>query len=189
VSKPSGSVTGTVDDAAVEPDEPPAPPAIDDPRLTTWRAFLYAQSTLIPRLDAELRRSSGLTLAEFDALAQLAFAPDQRLRMSDLAERVLLSRSGVTRLVDRLERDGDVRRESCAPDGRGAYAVLTERGRGRVRGAMPRHLATVDAHFLEHIEPDEFDQLTAALARVARANGRPVPSEQASIAAMRRVVD
>jgi len=143
----------------------------------------------MPRLDAELRQSAGLTLAEFDALVQLGFAPEQRLRMSDLAERVLLSRSGVTRLVDRLEHHGDVRRDSCAPDGRGAYAVLTRQGADRVRAAMPDHLAAVDAHFLEHIDPAELTVLTAALSRVARANDRPVPSPQKSTSAMRRITE
>ena len=172
-----------------EKDVHPEPPSVDDPRLTTWRAFLYAQSTIMPRLDAELRSSSGLTLAEFDALAQLAFAPQQRLRMSELADRVLLSRSGVTRLVDRLEQHGDVRRDVCAPDGRGAYAVLTDKGASRVRQAMPAHLATVDAHFLDHIEPQEFELVSRALARVAEANGRPVPSAEKSASAMRKLTD
>ena len=171
-----------------ETDEP-SPPSADDPRLSAWRAFLYARSTIMPRLDDELRRECGLTLAEFDALAQLAFAPERRLRMGDLADRVLLSRSGVTRLVDRLERDGDVRRDACAPDGRGAYAVLTDRGHARVRAAMPVHLAAVDTHFLDHIEANEFGPVAEALGRVARANGRPVPSAQVSAAALRRLTD
>ena len=112
----------------------PEPPSPGDPRLTTWRAFLYAQSTVMPRLDAELRSSSQLTLAEFDALAQLAFAQDRRLRMSDLADRVLLSRSGVTRLVDRLERGGDVRRRRLR-DGRLRRELgrLQQRRFGRLR--------------------------------------------------------
>ncbi|MFV2062349.1 MAG: MarR family winged helix-turn-helix transcriptional regulator [Chloroflexota bacterium] len=170
-------------------DAHPEPPSVDDPRLDTWRAFLYAQSALMPRLDADLRKAAGLTLAEFDALAQLGLAPQQRLRMSDLAERVLLSRSGVTRLVDRLEHNGDVRRESSAPDGRGAYAVLTKKGADRVRTAMLDHLAAVDAHFLDHIDPSEMTPLLQALGRVAQANGRPLPSSAASATAMRRITE
>ena len=157
--------------------------------MSTWRAFLYAQSTVLPRLDAELRAATGLTLAEFDALAQLAFARDRRLRMSDLADRVLLSRSGVTRLVDRLEDDGYVRRDACAPDGRGAYAVLTEEGAERVRAAMPLHLAGVDAHFLNHLDASELAAVASGLERVADANGRPVPSPAASALAFRRLED
>ena len=167
----------------------PAPPSADDPRLTTWRAFLYAQSTVLPRLDSELREATGLTLAEFDALAQLAFARERRLRMSQLADRVLLSRSGVTRLVDRLVRDGLVRRDTCAPDGRGAYAVLTDQGAERVRAAMPLHLAAVDAHFLGHLDPGELAAVASGLERIADANGRAVPSPEVSATAIRRLDD
>ena len=99
----------------MRPDRHPPAPAHDDPRLGAWRAFLYAQATLLARLDAELQAEAGLTLAELDALAQIAFAGQQRLRMGELADRVLLSRSGVTRLVDRLVRQGYVTREACAP--------------------------------------------------------------------------
>ncbi|CAN5716045.1 MarR family transcriptional regulator [soil metagenome] len=165
----------------------PAPPAHDDPRLGAWRAFLYAQATLMARLDAELQADAGLTLAEFDALAQLGFAARQRLRMGELADRVLLSRSGVTRLVDRLERRGYVGRETCAPDGRGAFAVLTPAGRKVLRSAMPRHLAGVDSHFLEAIGPEDLEAVERALGRVAQANGRPLPSPEASAEAVGRV--
>lgn len=170
-------------------DRHPPAPAPDDPRLDAWRAFLYAQSTLMPRLDAELRAETGLTLAEFDALAQLSFSRRRRLRMSDLADRVLLSRSGVTRMVDRLERDGYVTREACAPDGRGSYACLTPAGLERLREAMPVHLAAVGAHFMEHVEAADARSLTRALGAVAEANGRRPPSSQASAAALGRLAE
>ena len=188
-SKRATTTLAPAPDAPDEIDLHPEPPSVDDARLTIWRAFLYAQSAVMPRLDAELQAAAGLTLAELDALLQLGFAPQQRLRMSDLAARVLLSRSGVTRLVDRLERDGHVRRESCAPDGRGAYAVLTRQGAERLREAMPAHLAAVDAHFLDHLDPDELTPLTQALGRVAAANGRPLPSPERSTNAMRRITE
>jgi len=165
----------------------PRAPANDDPRLQAWRAFLFAQSTVMPALDAEMQSEVGLTLAEFDALAQLSFARQRRLRMSELAERVLLSRSGVTRMVDRLERAGHVRREPCAPDGRGFYATLTEQGLQRVRQAMPAHLAAVDAHFMEHIAARDDAALVRALGAVAKANGRPLPSAGRSAAALDRL--
>lgn len=168
-------------------DQHPPAPAPDDPRLGAWRAFLYAQSTLLARLDAELQADAGLTLAELDALAQLAFARQERLRMGELADRVLLSRSGVTRLVDRLVRQGYVTREACAPDGRGAFAVLTPAGRKLLRSAMPRHLAGVDSHFLEAIGMDDLAAVERALGRVAHANGRPVPSPEASATAVGRI--
>jgi DNA-binding MarR family transcriptional regulator len=182
----SAEATSGVDPDA-SADLHPEPPSVDDPRLTTWRSFLYAQSTVMPKLDAELRETSGITLAEFDALLQLGFAPEQQLRMSELADRVLLSRSGVTRLVDRLEREGFVRREASAPDGRGAYAVLAPLGAERLAEALPTHLAAVDAHFLGHLDPEELAAITVALSRVAAANGRPVPPEHKSADAMRRI--
>src|SRR5690606_32527771 len=94
-------------------------------------------------------------LAEYDALVQLALPAERRLRMSELAERLVISRSGVTRLVDRLEHQGLVERSPCAPDGRGAYAVLTHAGLARLRDVVPTHLRHVDEHFLSLIGPDD----------------------------------
>jgi DNA-binding MarR family transcriptional regulator len=159
-----------------------------DERLAAWRAFLFAQATLLARLDAELQADSGLTLAELDALVQLALTRERRLRMSALADRVLLSRSGVTRLVDRLERDGWVTRETCTPDGRGAYAVLTGAGLRRVRQALPRHLESVERLFVEPIGSVDLAAVERGLARVAAANGRPVPTGRSSDAAIERLV-
>ncbi|MER3418594.1 MAG: MarR family transcriptional regulator, partial [Chloroflexota bacterium] len=100
----------------------------DDPRLGAWRAFLEAHARLARRLDDELRAGHGISLAEYDALLQLARAPGRRLRMNQLADRVILSRSGITRLVDRLVAAGLVERTTCSTDARGAEAVLTEAG-------------------------------------------------------------
>ena len=161
-------------------------PAHDDPRLRVWRAFLFAQSTVMPRLDAYMRADVGLTLAEFDALLNLSFDRRRRLRMSDLADRVLLSRSGITRMVDRLERKGYVRRDTQAPDGRGAFAVLTDTGLERVQAALPIHLARVDAIFMGHIESGDEAAVTRALGEVAAANGRPLPTDEASRVALDR---
>ena len=122
-------------------------------RLGAWRAFLVAQALLARRLDDELHSRHGLSLAEYDALAQLAEAPERRLRMNELADRVLLSRSGVTRLVDRLVAAGLVRRDQCLTDARGAWAVLTEAGLERLRRASRTHLRGVIRHFLDVIDP------------------------------------
>src|SRR5687767_11095724 len=92
------------------------------------------------QLEAELLAEHQLPLAWYDVLVQLAHAPGRRLRMAELAERVLLSRSGLTRLVDRLVREGLVVRDSCSSDGRGVNAVLTEHGLTRLRAAAPTHL-------------------------------------------------
>src|SRR6478735_11557865 len=107
--------------------------ALDDPRLHAWRAFLFAQAAVMRELETEMMAEERISLGEYDALAQLAIPADRRLRMGDLAERLVISRSGVTRLVDRLESQGLVARDQCAPDGRGAYAVLTRAGLERLR--------------------------------------------------------
>ncbi len=133
-----------------------------DPRIATWRAFLIAHARLLRLLDEDLRSEHDLSLAEYDALLQLAEAPGRRLRMHQLADRVLLSRSGVTRLIDRLVADGSVERNSCLTDARGAEAVLTPAGLNRLRDAAPTHLRGIAEHFFDAIEP-------ADLAGVGRA--------------------
>jgi DNA-binding MarR family transcriptional regulator len=135
----------------------PAPLTAGDPRLDTWRDFLHVHARLLHRMDEELQANHGLSMAEYDALLQLATAPDRRLRMSALADRVLLSRSGITRLVDRLVASGMVERSSCSTDARGAEAVLTSRGLDRLRAASQTHLDGVETWFLGVI--DERDRL------------------------------
>ncbi|MDP9496424.1 MAG: MarR family transcriptional regulator, partial [Actinomycetota bacterium] len=93
--------------------------------MAAWRTFLRAHAVLVRRLEAELVAEHDLPLASYDVLVQLSEAPQQRLRMTELADRVLLSRSGLTRLVDRLVRDGLVERQACSEDARGMLAVLT----------------------------------------------------------------
>ena len=130
------------------------------------------------RLEAELHAERGLSLADYDALVQLAIADDRRLRMSELADRVVLSRSGVSRLVDRLEADGLVARRACPTDARGSWAELTPAGLDRLRDAAPVHLRGVDAHFLSPIAEEDREGLVRALEAVVRglqAPGEPVP--------------
>jgi len=100
-------------------------------------------------------------------LVQLSEAPKRRLRMTDLAERVLLSRSGLTRLVDRLERDGLVRREPCPDDARGLFAVATELGIDRLRDSSRVHLDGVVRHFVGRFTPSELDTLGKLLGRLS----------------------
>ncbi len=99
-----------------------------DARLAPWRAFLLAHARVSRRLDEELRAEHDVSFAEYDALLTIANAPGRRIRMGQLAEEVLLSKSGVTRLIDRLVSDGLVERSACLADARGAEAVLTDRG-------------------------------------------------------------
>src|SRR2546427_988991 len=107
--------------------------------MRAWRAFLDAQASLLRRLGDDLVKEEDITLAEYDVLVQLSFAPDDRLRMTELSDRVRLSPSGLTRLVDRLVRTGLVKRGRCASDRRGSFAILTSAGKVRLRRASPLH--------------------------------------------------
>jgi DNA-binding MarR family transcriptional regulator len=151
----AGAVEGA-DDYRPSPDE-----------LAVWRAFLRAHATLIRTLEAELGEADEIPLASYDVLVQLAEAPDRRLRMTELADRVLLSRSGLTRLVDRLERGGLVRREPCVDDARGMYAVLTDDGIDRLRSASRVHLAGVVEHFVRRFNRQDLVRFGQLLVRLA----------------------
>lgn len=147
----------------------PSSVSADDPRLGAWRAFLEAHARVARRLDDELRAAHRLSLPEYDALLTLAAAPGRRLRMNQLADRVMLSRSGITRLVDRLAADGLVQRAHCASDARGAEAVLTTAGLARLRRAAPTHLSGIERHFLAVVRPEDVEAIERSLGRVARA--------------------
>lgn len=126
--------------------------------LRIWRTFLIAHAQVIRRLEADLVTEHALPLASYDVLVQLVEAPGHRLRMTELADRVLLSRSGLTRLVDRLSRDGLVRREACESDARGLYAVLTPRGYERLRTASRTHLRGVQEYAVGRFSPAELQR-------------------------------
>ena len=143
----------------------------DDPRLGAWRTFLLAHARVSRRLDEELRAEHGLSLAEYEALLQIGTAPGRRLRMSQLADRVLLSRSGVTRLIDRLVADGFVARDACLEDARGAEAVLTDVGLERLRDAADTHLRGVEQYFLSPLGEEGLTCLEQTLAGVAERAG------------------
>jgi DNA-binding MarR family transcriptional regulator len=132
-----------------------------------WRSFLRAHATIMRELERELLAGTGLPLAWYDVLLQLAEAPGRRLRMADLADRVLLSRSGLTRLIDRLQAEGLVRREPSPDDARGTYTVLTPQGFERLRNAAPVHLAGIRDHWLTFFSDDELRVLGGWLGRVA----------------------
>ena len=134
--------------------------------LGAWRGLLRAHARLVKALDAELEAEHGLGVTTYEVLLYLNDSPEGRLRMHDLASSVLLSRSGLTRLVDRLERDGLLERQSCESDARGSFAVLTEAGRARLSEARATHLDGVRRHFLNHLSDDELDQLGAIWDRV-----------------------
>jgi DNA-binding MarR family transcriptional regulator len=140
---------------------------IDDFRLAAWRAFINAHASVIDCIERELAQAGQLPLTSYDVLVALAEAPDQRLRMNDLARRVVvLSRSGVTRLADRLEAEGLLRRERTAEDRRGAYAVLTEKGQEALDRARPIYARGIAAHFSRFLSDEEVQVLTSALERI-----------------------
>jgi DNA-binding MarR family transcriptional regulator len=141
----------------------------EEPGFGAWRSFLQAHARVTRRLDEELQAAHGLSLAEYDALLQIAHSPGRRVRMNVLANRVLLSRSGITRLVDRLEADGSVDRMACSTDARGQEAMLTPAGLDRLRAAADTHLDGVRRYFLERLDGPDLDAIEQSLGRVAEA--------------------
>jgi DNA-binding MarR family transcriptional regulator len=134
--------------------------------LGAWRGLLRIHSALVKALDAELLAGHDLPLTSYEVLISLQAAPGKRRRMAELAEGVLLSRSGMTRLVDRLERDGLLERDACSSDGRGMFAVLTAKGEALLAEARRTHLDGVRERFLQHFAADELEQLAVWWERV-----------------------
>ena len=129
-------------------------------------AFLRATHLVDEAVDRDLQAHSGLTHGDYEILARLAATPDQRLRMSDLAEQVLVSRSRLTYQVKRMEHAGLLRRESCPSDARGALAVLTLRGHEALREAAPGHVACVRRVLIDVLTPEQIDVVGEALETV-----------------------
>lgn len=134
--------------------------------LGAWRGLLRAHAGMVRRLDADLRARHGITLTSYEALMLVGDAPSSRMRISELSSATLLSISGMSRMIDRLEREGLVRREPCEDDGRGAEVAFTPSGRGRLRAARASHLAGVRAEFLERFDDAELAQLAAMWERI-----------------------
>jgi DNA-binding MarR family transcriptional regulator len=141
--------------------------------LGAWRGMLRVHSALVKALDAELLAAHGLPLTSYEVLINLQAAPGRRRRMAELADGVLLSRSGTTRLVDRLERDGLLERDTCDSDGRGCFAVLTDKGEELLQLARATHLDGVRERFLLHFGPDELVQMKSWWDRVMPGAGEP----------------
>jgi len=139
--------------------------------LDAWARLLRGHATTTRALSAQLVAEHGLTINDYDALLHLAHAEGNRLRRVDLAERLTLTASGVTRLLDGLEQAGLVERATCASDRRVTYAVLTEAGRERLVAASESHLGAVRTFFEERFSEEELDQLARLLARLPEAAG------------------
>ena len=163
--------------------------------LGAWRGFLRVHSALVKSLDAELASAHDLPLSSYEVLITLEASPGRKARMSELADSVLLSRSGMTRLVDRLEREGLLERDHCTADGRGCFAVLTEKGAaGCWRRRAATHLGGVRERFLSQFGDDELRMLATLWERVlpgasgtrvvslsAHSCGRVSSSERAAV--------
>ena len=134
--------------------------------LGAWRGMLRVHTALVKELDAELAAAHDLPLSSYEVLITLESAPGRKRRMAELADSVLLSRSGMTRLVDRLEKDQLLVRDTCTDDGRGCYAVLTDKGAELLATARPTHLDGVRERFLRHFSEDEMRLLASLWERV-----------------------
>jgi DNA-binding MarR family transcriptional regulator len=137
-------------------------PWLSDDEQRTWRSFLGATRLLFDQLDRELQRDAGMTHADYEILVRLSEAPDRALRMGELAERTGSSRSRLSHAVAGLEADGWVRRERCATDGRGAIAVLTDKGATALRDAAPGHVRGVRRHVFDQLGPAQQRSLRKA---------------------------
>jgi|SRR5690606_12815645 len=128
---------------------------LSDSQLQAWRLFIIAHARLINKIDAQLEAASKIPLHWYDVLIELYEADNRRLRMYDLAERVVLSRSGLTRLVDRLEKAGLLKREMDPKDRRGYYVVITEAGIQALRESWPIYAAGIREHFAHYLTEED----------------------------------
>jgi DNA-binding MarR family transcriptional regulator len=141
------------------------------PALDSWARLLRGHATLRRSLSAELQEEHGLSVTDYEALLLLSRADDELMRRVDLADGLGLSASGVTRLLDGLERQGLVEKGTCASDARVTYAVLTDAGRRRLEESSRSHVATIEAVFAESYDSDELAVLAELLARLPGAGG------------------
>lgn len=139
---------------------------IEENRLAAWRAFLTAHAAVLHLIEEDLVRAQRLPLSSYDVLFALSEAPEHRLRMHEIAERVVLSRSGLTRLIDRLEKDGLLYRERSGEDRRGAYAVLSDKGLEGLRQAWPIYARGIQKNFASLMSDEEASILTRVFTRV-----------------------
>jgi DNA-binding MarR family transcriptional regulator len=142
-----------------------------DDELAAWHGMLTVYSRIMRDLDRDLLACHQISVREFDVLITLVNAPDQGLRMSDLAEQVMLSPSGLSRLVDRLARERLVERRSAPDDARSVQVVVTEAGEARLNSARPTHNTVIRAHLTDHLTPQERGELGALWQRVLSDQG------------------
>ena len=139
---------------------------LDEREMAAWHGFLEATSRVSRHLEQQLKDDAGLSHAQYEILVRLGDAPDGEVRMTELAEGLFTSKSGLTYQVSQLEKRGLVRRRSCPTDVRGVLAVLTTEGRDTLRAAAPGHVAAVREALIDVLRPDELDVMAEALGRV-----------------------
>jgi DNA-binding MarR family transcriptional regulator len=152
---------------------------LDETEMEAWGAFLRASIRLMDRLDAELH-DYGLSLADYEILVHLSDEAGGELRMTELAARTLVSRSGLTRRLDRLVDAGLVERRNCPTDRRGVFAVMTDEGRRRLEEAAPTHVDGVRRHFISRLQGLTLPALTASLNAVVESSVSPLPRTRTS---------
>ncbi|CAL9381656.1 MULTISPECIES: MarR family winged helix-turn-helix transcriptional regulator [Streptomyces] len=141
---------------------------LDELEMAAWQGFLEAGNRVARRLEQQLKDEAGLSHPQYEILVHLADAPGGEIRMTELAERLITSKSGLTYQVGQLERRGLVRRRACPTDVRGVFAVLTEEGRELLRGAAPGHVAAVREVLIDVLDREELAVLARALGEVGR---------------------
>jgi DNA-binding MarR family transcriptional regulator len=149
--------------------------AVDSSRLSgdaldAWRSYLQSHAAIVRELDAELTAAHGMTTRDYEVLLYVAQADDRQLPMSALAERTMLTRSGITRLVDGLVAQGLIERGPCPSDARISYACLTDAGYEKLRRAGCTHVAGIERLFLAHFSPEELEQLSSLIGRLPGAS-------------------
>lgn len=137
-------------------------------KLDVWRLFITAQAKLIKQIDSDMRHADTIPLHWYDVLIELYEAPDHKLPMNELADKVVLTRSGLTRLVDRLEKEGYIGRELNPDDRRSFYAVLTEDGISIMKAAWTVYEQSILEHFANHLDEVEIDALLNSLQRILK---------------------
>lgn len=151
---------------------------LSEEEQASWRAWIAASLLLPDRLNRDLQEQAGLSLPDYEILVHLSEAPERRMRMSDLANATLSSRSRLSHQVDRLEAEGLVEREACLDDRRGAFAVLTARGWKTLVATAPTHVESVRAHLVDVLTPEEFAELGRICGVIAeRARAREAAAD------------
>ncbi|MDH3752657.1 MAG: MarR family transcriptional regulator [Acidimicrobiia bacterium] len=141
---------------------------LNDAEMRFWRAFVEVSSGVVQRVEADLKADANLDFDDYEVLVHLSEADDRRLRMSVLSERLLNSRSRLTQRIDRMVDRGLVRREKCAEDGRGTFAVLTDEGFATIESAAPDHVRSVREHLIDLVDPGELDMAVDVYERVTK---------------------